>query len=50
MEDIKPVKKITDWNSIRVRNKGQPENKWRDKLIKDLKKLNLGKWKPNSQR
>ena len=27
MEDIKLVKKITDWNRIGVRTKGQPKNR-----------------------
>jgi hypothetical protein len=44
MEDIKPVKKITDWNRIGVRTKEQPKNRRRDKAIKDLKKLKLRKW------
>jgi len=30
MEDRKLVKKITDWNPIGVRTKGQPINRWRD--------------------
>jgi hypothetical protein len=44
MEDIKLVKKITDWNRIGVRTKGQPKNRWRDEEIKDLKKLKLRNW------
>jgi hypothetical protein len=44
MEDIKLVKKITDWNRIGVRTKGQTKNSWRDEAIKDLKKLKLRNW------
>jgi hypothetical protein len=44
MEDIKLVKKITDWNPIGVRTKGQPKNRWRDEAINDLKKLKLTNW------
>ena len=29
MEDTKLVKKITNWNPIGVRIKGQPKNRWR---------------------
>ena len=35
MEDIKLVKKITDWNPTGVRTKGQPKNRWRDEVIYD---------------
>jgi len=44
MEDIKLVKKITDWNCIGIRTKEQPKNRWRDEAIKDLKKLKLRNW------
>ena len=29
MVDTKLVKKITNWNPIAVRTKGQPKNRWR---------------------
>ena len=41
MEDITLVKKITEWDPIGVRTKGQPQNRWRDEVINDLKKLKL---------
>ena len=44
MEDIKLVRKITDWNPIGLRTKGQPKNRWRDEVINDLKKLKLRNW------
>ena len=40
MEGIKLVKKISDWNPIGVRTKERPKNRWRDKVINDVKKLN----------
>jgi hypothetical protein len=39
MEDIKLVK-ITELNSIEKRTKEQPQNRWRDEAINDLRKLN----------
>jgi len=39
MEDIKPVKKIPDWNPISVGTKGRQRNKWRGEVINDFKKL-----------
>ena len=44
MEDIKLVKKITDWNPIGVRTKGQPMNRWRDEVLNDFSKLKLRNW------
>jgi hypothetical protein len=41
MEDIKLVKKITDWNPIGIRTEGLPKNKRRDETINDLKKRKL---------
>jgi hypothetical protein len=41
MEDIKLVKKVTEWDSIGIRTKEQPQNRWRDEVINDLKKLKL---------
>jgi len=38
MEDMKPVKKITDWNPIGIRTEALTKNKWRDEAINDLKK------------
>jgi hypothetical protein len=29
MDDTKLVKKITNWNPIRIRTKGWPKNRWR---------------------
>jgi len=49
MEDIKLVKKITDWNRTGVRSKGQPRKKWTDEVISDFKKLELTH-EPNRQR
>ena len=43
-EEIKLVKKIAEWNPIRVRTKGWPKNRWRDGVIYDLKKLKLWNW------
>jgi hypothetical protein len=44
MEDIKLVKKITDWNPTGVRTEGQPMNRWRDEVINDFIKLKLRNW------
>jgi len=41
MVDIKLVKKITDWDPVGVRSKGWPKNRWRYKVMIDLKKLKL---------
>ena len=41
MEYIKLVKKITDWNSIGIRTRGRPNNRWSDEVICDLKKVEL---------
>jgi len=41
MEDVKLVKKNTDWNPTGLRAKARPKNRWRDEVIKDLKKLKL---------
>jgi len=40
MEDVKLVKKITDWNAIGLRAKGRLKNRWREEVINDIKKLN----------
>ena len=48
MEDIKLVKKITDWKPLAVRTKRQPKNRWRDKVMMDLKKLKLRNWESDS--
>jgi len=37
MEDIKPIKKINDWNPTRVRTKGRQKNKWRVEVINYFK-------------
>jgi len=39
VEDIKLVKKITDWNSVGIGTEGRPKNIWRDEVINDLTKL-----------
>jgi len=44
MEDIKVVKKITDWNLTGLRTKWQPKSTWGDKVINDTKKLKLTNW------
>ena len=44
MEYIKLVKKITDWNSIGIRTRGQPNNRWSDEVIRDLKKVEPRNW------
>jgi len=41
MEDIKLVKKTTDWKPIGVRTKRRPKNGWRDKVMMELKKQKL---------
>jgi len=41
MEDIKLVKKVTEWDSVGIRTKEQPQNRRRDEVINDLKKLKL---------
>jgi hypothetical protein len=40
----KTVRKITEWNSIGMRYKGRPQNRWKDEVINDLKKLKLKNW------
>ena len=44
MEDIKLVKRITEWNNIGVRTKGWRKESWRDEVINDLEKLKLRNW------
>jgi hypothetical protein len=44
MEDIKLVKKFTDWNPIGIRTKGRSMTRWSDEVIYDLKKLKLRNW------
>jgi hypothetical protein len=44
MEDIKLVKKITDWNPVGVRSKVSPKIRSRDEGINDLQKLKLRNW------
>jgi hypothetical protein len=44
MKYIKLVKKITDWNSIGIRTKGWPNNRWSNEEICDLKKVELRNW------
>jgi hypothetical protein len=41
MEETKAVRKITDWSPIGRRPKGPPKNRWRDDMLKDLKKFKL---------
>ena len=33
-----------EWNSIRIRSKGHPKNRWKDKVLNDLKKLKVKNW------
>ena len=44
MEDMKLVKKITDWSPTGLRTKGRQKNRWGDETVNDLKKLNLRIW------
>jgi len=46
MEDIKLAKKITEWDYIGTRTKGQPQNRWKDEIINDLKKLKTENFDP----
>jgi hypothetical protein len=41
LEDIKLIKHITDWNPIRIRTKGRPNDRRRDEAINGVKKLKL---------
>jgi hypothetical protein len=41
MKDIKLFKLIIDWNPIGIRTKRRPNNRWRDEVMNDLKKLKL---------
>ena len=38
--------KINDWNSIGTRTKGRPNNRWKDEVINDIKKI-TEKLEPN---
>jgi hypothetical protein len=44
VEDIRLVKKITDWISVEIGTRGRPKNRCRDEVINDLTKLELRKW------
>jgi hypothetical protein len=33
MEDIKLIKKITDWNANGIRIKGRPKDRWKDEVM-----------------
>jgi hypothetical protein len=46
IEDIELVTKITDWNSIGIRNKGRPKNRWRYEVINDLEEGKTEKLDP----
>jgi hypothetical protein len=39
MGETKTVRKITKWNPIGMRSKERPKNRWKDEVLKDLKKL-----------
>jgi hypothetical protein len=41
MENIKLIKKITNWNPIGIRTKGRPNIRWRNEVIHDLRKQKL---------
>jgi hypothetical protein len=43
MEDIKLIKEIIDWSPVGVRTNRRPKNRWRDEVIKELKKIKLRK-------
>jgi len=32
VEGVRLVKKMTDWDPIGIRTKGQPKNRWRDEV------------------
>ena len=44
MEETKTVRKIMEWNTIGMRSKGRPKNRWKDKVLSDLNKLKVKNW------
>jgi hypothetical protein len=44
MEDMKLVKKITDWNLKGVGTRGRPKNMCRNEMINYLKEIKLRNW------
>jgi hypothetical protein len=38
MEKAKTVRKVTEWNLIRMRSKGRPRDRWKDEVLNDVKK------------
>ena len=44
MEEKKPVGKITEWNPMGMRFKGNPKNRLEDEVLNDLKKLKGKNW------
>ena len=44
MEDMKLVKRITDWDGIGIRSEGRQMNRSRDKGINDVRKIKLRNW------
>jgi hypothetical protein len=44
MEDIKLVKKTTNWNAMGKINNSRPEIRWRNEVINYLGKIKLGNW------
>ena len=44
MEDVKLVKKITDWNLVGVRTRGRLKNSCRDEVINNLKNIQMRNW------
>ena len=38
------MRKITEWNPIRMRTKGRPKNRWKDEVLNYLKELKVKNW------
>jgi hypothetical protein len=44
MEDVKLITEIINWSAVGVRTNRRPKIKWRDEVIKELKKLKPRNW------
>jgi len=45
MEHARRTRKLLDWKPMGIRSVGKPRQQWPEDVMKDLKKLEVKKWK-----
>jgi hypothetical protein len=49
MEDVRMVKKLTNWKPFGKRPAERPKNRWIDEILKDMEVLKVKNWKELSR-